>query len=69
MRQPVRVSATVFMKVTRASRSVEITASPIERSVVENQRSRSRRRASISWRYSATSTAERSSLLLIGLTR
>ncbi len=66
---PVSCSPTRFINVTRSSASVITTASPIERRVTANRRSRSRRTASISCRLSAISIAHRSSASLKGLSR
>jgi hypothetical protein len=66
---PVRRSAAGLMNATRPARSTVITASLIERSVVENQRSRSRSWRSIAWRWIAISIALRSSADLTGFIR
>ena len=60
--QPVSCSARPFMKVMAPFRSVHSTASPIDRSVVDSQRSLSRTRVSSACRSRAISSADRRAL-------
>jgi hypothetical protein len=67
--QPVRLSATWLRKVTRSSRSVVTTPSPIDWSVVAKSRSRSAIARWVACLWSDTSMVERSSRSSKGLMR